>query len=152
VDGDGSAGLAVFSAGIAAVAAGIAVWRSVLAGRQAREARKARELNAVIALFEAHQSEDTGHLRRLLRNHTIGDHLDDPELRIHLRAYVNQLNFIATLRARGLLGEELVRDLFYEAAKTCWEQTANPFIRDIRATQNEDFARELQAWINAPDP
>jgi hypothetical protein len=152
VDGDGSAGLAVFSAGIAAVAAGIAVWRSVLAGRQAREARKARELNAVITLFEAHQSEDAGHLRRLLRNHTIGDHLDDPELRIHLRAYVNQLNFIATLRARGLLGEELVRDLFYEAAKTCWEQTANPFIRDIRATQNEDFARELQAWINAPNP
>jgi hypothetical protein len=85
VDGDGSIGLAVFSAGIAAVAAGIAVWRSVLAGRQAREARKSRELNAVIALFEAHQSEDAGHLRRLLRNHAIGDHLDDPELRIHLR-------------------------------------------------------------------
>jgi hypothetical protein len=152
VDGDGSIGLAVFSAGIAAVAAGIAVWRSVLAGRQAREARKSRELNAVIALFEAHQSEDAGHLRRLLRNHAIADHLDDPELRIHLRAYVNHLNFIATLRARGLLGEELVRDLFYEAARTCWEQTAKPFIRDIRATQNEDFARELQNWINAPDP
>ena len=24
--------------------------------------------------------------------------------------------------------------------------------REVRATQNEDFARELQAWIEAPDP
>jgi hypothetical protein len=152
VSGDSPTSLAVVSAVIAAAAAGIAIWRSVLAGRQAREARKSRELSAVISLYQAHQSEGAGHIRRLLRSHTIAEHLDDPETRVQLRAYVNQLNFIATLRARGLLGEELVKDLFSEAAKTCWEQAAKPFIRDVRATQNEDFARELQTWIDAPDP
>jgi nucleoside-diphosphate-sugar epimerase len=55
-------------------------------------------------------------------------------------------------KARRLLGDELVRDLFYESAKTCWDHCAKSFVREIRATQNDDFARELQAWIDAPDP
>src|ERR1043166_3254204 len=46
-DGISSTGRAVVSAVIAA-AAGVAVWRSILAGRQAREARKSRELSAII--------------------------------------------------------------------------------------------------------
>src|SRR5437762_12663044 len=96
-----STGLDIVLTVVAAAAAGIAIWRSVLAGRQAREARKSRELSAVISLYQAHQSEGAGHIRRLLRNHTIAEHLDDPETRVQLRAYVNQLNFIATLRARG---------------------------------------------------
>jgi hypothetical protein len=101
----GSTGLAIASAVIAAAAAGVAVWRSILAGRQAREARKARELSAVISLFNAHQSEDAG--------------------RIH---HLNQLNFIATLRARHLLSDELVKELFSDAARACWEQCARPRI------------------------
>ena len=152
MDGFGSTGLAIVSAVIAAAAAGVAVWRSILAGRQAREARKARELSAVISLFNAHQSEDASRMRHLIRNGTIVDRLDDPEIRFQLRSYVNQLNFIATLRARRLLSDELVKELFYDAARACWEQCAKPFIREVRATQNEDFARELQAWIEAPDP
>jgi hypothetical protein len=152
VDAINSTALAIVSAVIAAAAAGVAVWRSVLAGRQAREARKARELSAVISLFNAHQSEDAGRIRHLIRNGTIAERLDDPEVRSQLRGYVNQLNFIATLRARHLLGDELVKDLFYEAARACWEQCAKPFVREVRATQNEDFARELQDWIGAPDP
>jgi hypothetical protein len=147
-----STGLAIVSAVIAATAAGVAFWRSVLAGRQAKEARKARELSAVISLYNAHQSEDASRVRHLIRHGTIGDHLDDPEIRFQLRAYINRLNFIATLRARQLLGDELVRDLFYESAKACWEQCAKPFVREVRATQNDEFARELQAWIDAPDP
>jgi hypothetical protein len=137
---------------IAAAAAGVAVWRSILAGRQAREARKARELSAVIALFNAHQSESSEQIRRLIRNGKIAGRLDDPEIRFQLRHYINQLNFVATLRARQLLSDELVKDLFHDAAKGCWERCATPFIRDIRATQNEDFARELQSWVGAPDP
>ena len=137
---------------IAAAAAAVAVWRSILAGRQAKEAEKSRELSAVISLFNAHESEDAMRIRRLIRNGTIGDRLDDPELRFHLRAYIKQLDFIATLRSRRLLGDELVLDLFYEAARSCWEQCAKSFVREIRATQNPDFARELQDWIGAPDP
>jgi hypothetical protein len=139
-------------AAIAAAAAAVAVWRSILAGQQAREAKKARELSAVISLFNAHQSEDHSYIRRLIRHGTIADHLDDQETRVQLRHYINQLNFIATLRARHLLDDELVKDLFYEPARTCWEQCAKTFVREIRATQNDDFARELQEWIGAPDP
>ena len=45
-----------------------------------------------------------------------------------------------------------MRDLFYESARSFWEQCAKSFVREIRATQNDDFARELQEWIGAPDP
>ena len=148
----GDSGLAIISAVIAAAAAVVAVWRSVVARQQAQEARKSRELSAVISLFNAHQTEDASRIRHLIRRGTLAERLDDPEIRFQLRNYLNQLNFIATLRARRLLSDELVRGLFYEAAKACWERCAKPFIREIRATQNEDFARELQAWIEAPDP
>jgi hypothetical protein len=137
---------------IAAAAAAVAVWRSILAGQQAREAKKSRELSAVISLFNALQSEDDSRIRRLIRHGTIADQLDDPEIRVQLRHYINQLNFIATLRARQLVDDELVKDLFYEPARACWEHTAKSFVRDIRATQNDDFARELQDWLGAPDP
>jgi hypothetical protein len=150
-DGLSSTGLAIVSAVIAAAAAAVAVWRSILAGQQAREARKARELSAVISLFNAHQSEDHSRIRRLIRDGKIADQLD-PEIEFQLRHYINQLNLIATLRARQLLSEELVQDLFYEPAKACWERCAKSFIREIRETQNDDFARELQEWIGAPDP
>ena len=148
----GSIGLAIISAVIAAAAAAVAVWRSIVARQQAKEAPKSRELSAVISLFNAHQSEDASRMRRLIRNGTIGSRLDDPEIRVQLRNYLNQLNFVATLSARRLVSDELLKDLFYEPAKACWEQCAKPFVRDIRATQNEDFARELQAWVGAPDP
>lgn len=151
-DGVTSTGLAIVSAVIAAAAAGVAVWRSILAGQQAREARKARELSAVVSLFNAHQSEDASRMRRLIRNGTIVGRLDDPEIRVQLRNYMNQLNFIATLSARRLLDDDLLKDVFYEAAKACWEQCGKAFVREIRATQNDDFARELQEWIGAPDP
>jgi len=151
-DGVTSTGLAIVSAVIAAAAAGVAVWRSILAGRQAREARKARELSAVVSLFNAHQSEDASRMRRLIRNGTIVGRLHDPEIRVPLRNYINHLNFIATLSARRLLDDDLLKDVFYEAARTCWEQCAKSFVREIRATQNDDFARELQEWIGAPDP
>ena len=59
----GPISLAVLSAVIAAVAAAVAIWRSYLAGKQAREARKSRELSAVISLFNAHQSEDASRIR-----------------------------------------------------------------------------------------
>jgi hypothetical protein len=147
-----SSWLAVTSAVIAATAAAVAVWRSVLAARQAREARKARELNAIISLFQTHQSEDAGHIRHLVRTGKINSRLDDPEIRFQLRAYISHLNFIATLRAVHLLGDELLKDLFHEPAQLCWDQCARSFIREVRATQNDDFARELQAWIGAPDP
>jgi hypothetical protein len=151
-DGISSTGLAVVSAVIAAAAAGVAVWRSILAGQQAKEARKSRELSAVISLFNAHQSEDASRIRQLIRNGKIAGRLDDPEIRFQLRHYINQLNFVATLRARHLLGDELVKDLFYEPAASCWEQCARSFVREVRETQNDDFARELQEWIGAPDP
>jgi hypothetical protein len=151
-DGISSTGLAVVSAAIAAAAAGVAIWRSILAGQQAREARKSRELSAVISLYNAFQSEDASRIRQLIRDGGIAGRLDDPEIRFQLRHYINQLNFVATLRARHLLGDELVRDLFYEAATACWEQCAKSFVREIRATQNDDFARELQGWVGAPDP
>jgi hypothetical protein len=48
--------------------------------------------------------------------------------------------------------DELVRDLFYEAARSCWEHCAKPFVREIHETQTDDFAQELQEWIGAPDP
>jgi hypothetical protein len=146
------AGLAVLSAVIAAVAAGVAIWRSYLAGKQAREARKSRELSAVISLFNAHQSEDASQIRRLIRDGMIAERLDDPGTRVQLRNYLNQLNFIATLSTRQLVADELLKDLFYDPAKACWEQAAKLFVRDVRATQNPDFARELQDWIGAPDP
>jgi hypothetical protein len=79
-----------------------------VARQQAQEARKSRELSAVVSLFNAHQSEDASRMRRLIR--------------------------------------------FYEPAKACWEQCAKPYVREVRATQNEDFARDLQQWIGAPDP
>jgi hypothetical protein len=151
-DGITSTGLAIVSAVIAAAAAGVAVWRSILAGQQAREARKARELSAVVSLFNAHQSEDAGRMRRLIRDGTIAGRLDDPETRVQLRTYINQLNFIATLSARRLLDDDLLKGVFYEAAEACWERCAKSFVREIRATQNDDFARELQEWIGAPDP
>lgn len=151
-DGISSTGLAIASAVIAAAAAGVAVWRSILAGQQAREARKARELSAVLSLFHAHQSEDASRMRRLIRNGTIAGRLHDPEIRLQLRTYINELNFIATLSARGLLDDDLLKEVFHEAAKACWEQCAKPYVREIRATQNEDFARELQEWVGAPDP
>lgn len=152
VEGISSTLLAVISAVIAAAAAGVAVWRSVLAGRQAKEARKARELNAVITLFGAHQDEDSSRVRRLIRNGTIADRLDDPEIRFQLRHYINQLNFIATIRARQLLGDELVTELFHDPARACWEACAKPFIREVRENGDDDYARELQAWVGAPDP
>src|SRR5262245_5815624 len=152
VEGISSTLLALVSAVIAAAAAAVAVWRSILAGRQAREARKSRELTAVITLFNAYQAEDASRVRRLIRNGTVADRLDDPEIRFQLRHYINQLNFIATIRARRLLGDELLRDLFYEAARACWDASAKPFIREVRDGGNEDYARELQAWVGAPDP
>ena len=148
----GDSGLAVLSAVIAAAAAVVAVWRSVVARQQAQEARKSRELSAVISLFNAHQSEDASHMRRLIRNGTIASRLDDPEIRVQLRNYLNQLNFVATLSARRLISDELLRDIFYEPAKACWEQCAKRYVREVRTTQNEDFARDLQEWIGAPDP
>jgi hypothetical protein len=152
LEGISSTLLAVISAAIAAAAAAVAVWRSILAGRQAREAKKSRELNAVIALFNAHQDEDSSRVRRLIRNGTIADRLDDPEIRFQLRHYINQLNFIATIRARHLLGDELVTELFHEPARACWEGCAKTFIREVRESGNDDFARELQEWVGAPDP
>ena len=148
----GSIGLAIISAVIAAAAAAVAVWRSVVARQQAQEARKSRELSAVISLFNAHQSEDASHMRRLIRNGTITSRLGDPETRVQLRNYLNQLNFVATLSARRLVSDELLKDIFYEPAKVCWEHCAKPYVREVRATQNEDFARDLQEWIGAPDP
>ena len=150
--GVSSVGLAILSAVIAAVAAGVAVWRSYLAGQQAREARKSRELSAVISLFNAHQSEDASRIRRLIRDGMIADRLDDPEIRVQLRNYLNQLNFVATLSGRQLVADELLKDLFHDPARACWEQCGTPFVREVRATQNPDFARELQGWIGAPDP
>jgi hypothetical protein len=147
-----SVGLAVLSAVIAGVAAGVAVWRSYLAGQQAREARKSRELSAVISLFNAHQSEEASRIRRLIRDGTIGERLDDPETRVQLRNYLNQLNFVATLSGRQLVADELLKDLFHDPAEACWERCAPTFVREVRATQNPDFARELQGWIGAPDP
>jgi hypothetical protein len=144
--------LAILSAVIAAVAAGVAVWRSYLAGQQAREAKKSRELSAVISLFNAHQSEDASRMRRLIRDGTIAERLDDPEVRVQLRNYFNQLNFVATLSGRKLVADELLKDLFHDPAKACWERCATPFVREVRAAQNPDFARELQGWIGAPDP
>jgi hypothetical protein len=91
-------------------------------------------------------------VRRLIRNGTIADRLDDPEIRFQLRHYISQLNFIATVRSRGLIGDELLHDLFYEAAKACWERCAEPYIREVREKGTEDYARELQAWVGAPDP
>ena len=129
-------------------------WRS--GGRSWPASRRGKpgrhELSAVISLFNAHQSEDHSRIRRLIRDGKIADQLDDPEIQFQLRHYINQLNLIATLRARQLLSEELVQDLFYEPAKACWERCAKSFIREIRETQNDDFARELQEWIGAPDP
>jgi hypothetical protein len=151
-DGISSTGLAIVSAVIAAAAAGVAVWRSILAGQQAREAKKARELSAVVSLFNAHQSEDAGRMRRLIRDGTIAGRLDDPEIRVQLRTCINQLNFIATLSARRLLDDDLLKGVFHEAAEACWDRCAKSFVREIRATQNDDFARELQEWIGAPDP
>jgi hypothetical protein len=150
--GVSSTGLAILSAMIAAVAAGVAVWRSYLAGQQAREARKSRELSAVISLFNAHQSEDASRIRRLIRDGMIAEGLDDPETRVQLRNYLNQLNFVATLSGRQLVADELLKDLFHDPARACWEQCATSFVREVRATQNPDFARELQGWIGAPDP
>jgi hypothetical protein len=150
--GVSSTGLAILSAVIAAVAAGVAIWRSILAGQQAREARKSRELSAVVSLFNAHQAEEASRIRRLIRDGTIGERLDDPETRVQLRNYLNQLNFIATLSTRQLVADELLKDLFFDPAKACWEQCAKSFVREVRATQNPDFARELQHWIGAPDP
>jgi hypothetical protein len=152
VGDSGSIGLAIISAVIAAAAAAVAVWRSVVARQQAHEARKSRELSAVISLFNAHQSEDDSHKRRLIRNGTIASRLDDPETRVQLRNYLNHLNFVATLSARHLVSDALLKDLFYEPAKACWERCAKPYVREVRATQNEDFARDLQEWIGAPDP
>ena len=151
-DAISSTTLDIFLALIATGAAAVSVWRSVLAGRQAREARKSRELSAVIWLFNAYESEGDSRIRRLIRRGELGDRLDDPEIRVQLRHYINELNFTAMLRARELLNDELVRDLFYESATSCWEQCAKSFVREIRATQNDDFARELQEWIGAPDP
>jgi hypothetical protein len=111
-----------------------------------------RELSAVITMFNAHQAEDASRIRRLIRNGTLGERLDDPEIRAQLRHYVNQLNFIATVRSRRLLSDELVTDLFYEAAKACWEGCAKLYIREVRDRGNEDYARELQDWVGAPDP
>jgi hypothetical protein len=85
VDALDSTALAIVSAVIAAAAAAVAVWRSVLAGRQAREARKARELSAVISLFNAHQTEDASRIRHLIRHGTLAERLDDPEIRFQLR-------------------------------------------------------------------
>ena len=147
-----SINLAILSAVIAAVAAGVAIWRSILAGRQARGARKSRELSAVVSLFNAHQSEDSSRMRRLIRDGTIGERLDDPEVRVQLRNYLNQLNFIATLSTRQLVADELLKDLFFDPARACWERCAPSFVREVRATQNPDFARELQHWIGVPDP
>src|SRR6266487_3427973 len=90
-------------------------------------------------------------IRHLIRTGKIVGRLDDPEIQSQLRTYINQLNFIATLRARQL-GDELVKDLFYEAATSCWEHCAKPFVREIRETQNDYFAQDLQEWIGAPDP
>jgi hypothetical protein len=149
VGDSGSIGLAIISA---VIAAAVAVWRSVVARQQAHEARKSRELSAVISLFNAHQSEDDSHKRRLIRNGTIASRLDDPETRVQLRNYLNHLNFVATLSARHLVSDALLKDLFYEPAKACWERCAKPYVRGVRATQNEDFARDLQEWIGAPDP
>jgi hypothetical protein len=71
--------------------------------------------------------------RHLIRTGEIVGRLDDPEIQSQLRTYINQLNFIATLRARQLLGNELVKDLFYEAATPCWEHCAKPLsARSVR--------------------
>jgi hypothetical protein len=149
---DSPIGLAVLSAVIAAVAAAVAIWRSILAGRQAKEARKSRELSAVVSLFNAHQSEDSSRMRRLIRDGTISERLDEPEVRVQLRNYLNQLNFVATLSTRGLVADELLKDLFYDPAKASWDQCAQTFIREVRANQNPEFAHELQHWIGEPDP
>jgi len=97
-NGLNSTGLATLTAVIATVAAAVAIWRSILARRQAREAKKARELSAVISLFQAHQSEDADRVRHLIRTGEIAGRLNHPETRSQLRAYINHLNFIATLR------------------------------------------------------
>jgi hypothetical protein len=152
VGDSGSIDLAIISAVIAAAAAAVAVWRSIVARQQAQEARKSRELSAVISLFNAHQSEDASRMRRLVRDGTIASRLDDPEVRVQLRNYLNQLNFVATLSARRLVSDALLKDLFYEPAKACWEQCAKPYVREVRATENDDFARDLQEWIGAADP
>jgi hypothetical protein len=111
----------------------------------------ARELSTVISRFNAHQSEDDSHIRRLIRHGTIADHLDDPEIGVQLRHYINQLNFIATLRARQLLDDELVKDLFYEPARACWEQCAKTFVREIRATRTTTSPGSCRNG-SGPDP
>jgi len=88
-------------------------------------------------------------IRHLIRTGKIVGRLDDPEIQSQLRTYINQLNFIATLRARQL-GDELVKDLFYEAATSCREHCAKPFVREIRETQNDYLPRSCRNGSGLP--
>ena len=108
--GDSGSGLAILSAVIAAAAAAVAVWRSVVARQQAQEARKSRELSADLAVqrppVRGGQPHPPAHPQRHHRRPA-----RRPRDRVQLRNYLNHLNFVATLSARHLISDALLKDL-----------------------------------------
>src|SRR4029453_15463518 len=74
--------LAVLSPVTAAVAAGVGSGPSLRAGEQRGGTKKWRRRAPVTSPFNAHKSKDARHMRRVIRDGTIDQRLDDPEVRV----------------------------------------------------------------------
>ena len=66
----------------------------------------------------------------------------DPQVRLKLRYYINQLNFVAELVDRGLVSAELSKQIFYDASEICLEKCSK-FIEGVKA-ENPAFAVMLR--------
>jgi hypothetical protein len=146
--------------GWSAVAAGLSVIVAVIAGLiawgQMREARRTRYVDALLTLYDAHQSQESIAARTIIRDKKKNlEALPEPEESM-LRAYINQLNFLSSLILDRLVDEKQAKAVFEDAVKNCWRECETTIIQRIRhKDKKEDFAVKLgkvaKAWRQNKD-
>jgi hypothetical protein len=146
-----------------AVAAGLSVIVAVIAGRiawdQTKEARRTRQVDALLTLYNAHQSQDAIRARTIIQNEPIRlkeeEELSEPDESM-LRAYINQLNFASILILENLVDDKdhnKAKAVFKDAVTNCWNNCENPVIKRIRGGgdggDKADFAVKLEELAKA---
>jgi hypothetical protein len=136
---------------VAAIASAIvALIALVIAWGQIREARRTRYVDALLTLYDSHQSQDAIAARAIIRDKRtrLKGKLSEPEESM-LRAY-NQLNFLSSLILGNLVDDKKAKIIFKDAVTTCWRRCETTAIQRIRREGKRDFAKELgkvaDAW------
>jgi len=138
-----------WSAVAAITSAIVAVIALFIARGQMEEARRTRYVDALLTLYNSHQSQDAIAARAIIRDKDNPlEELSEPEESM-LRAYINQLNFLSSLILGSLVDDQKARVIFKDAVTRCWSRCETTLIRKIRHQGKPNFAKELEEVAEA---